>query len=460
MNSTAKIRRTRRKARADGSAARSCFALAALVIAIVLAAASSAYAQGGTTRYVYDDNGRLRAVIAPSGEANIYEYDAAGNFTAIRRNMANTLEALDFYPREGAPGTQVTIIGTGFGAGVNAVAFNGTAAQIVSANAPVVVVTVPSGATTGPISVTTPGGTATTALPFTVGGINVTPLAVTVQSEQTIQFTATVVLSGDQSVVWSVDGIEGGSSTVGTITAAGLYTAPRLLPSQPSVVFLIRATSVVAPSVVGVARVTVQNPEFLQFAYTAAVSVRRQTIEPSPAIAAGISVRFATIESSMPVSAGISVRFATIESSMPVSAGISVRRATTEQSSPIAGGISVRFAVNEQATPFAAAVVVTKGPTISAISPNNIARGANVTVTITGANLTGATATTFVDTNGTQDLTIVASNLLVNANGTSLTATIAVNSSAALGKRLVIITTANGHTLTVDGGFNTIEIVL
>jgi YD repeat-containing protein len=109
----------------DGS--RCCRALAALVVVIILTAASSSgYAQGSTTRYVYDDNGRLRAVIAPNGEANIYEYDAAGNFTEIRRNTANTLEALDFSPRECLPGIQVTIIGTGFGAGVNAVAFNET----------------------------------------------------------------------------------------------------------------------------------------------------------------------------------------------------------------------------------------------------------------------------------------------------------------------------------------------
>jgi len=151
----------------DGS--RGCRALAALMVVIILTAASSSgYAQGSTTRYVYDDNGRLRAVIAPNGEANIYEYDAAGNITAIRRNTASTLEVLGFSPKEGVPGTQVTIIGTGFGGGVNAVAFNGTAAQIVSVNAPLVVVTAPNGVTTGPITVTTPQGTATTAQPFVV----------------------------------------------------------------------------------------------------------------------------------------------------------------------------------------------------------------------------------------------------------------------------------------------------
>ena len=41
--------------------------------------------QGWTTSYVYDDNGRLHAVISPSGEAVVYEYDAAGNITSIRR---------------------------------------------------------------------------------------------------------------------------------------------------------------------------------------------------------------------------------------------------------------------------------------------------------------------------------------------------------------------------------------
>ncbi|HEU4765959.1 MAG TPA: RHS repeat domain-containing protein, partial [Pyrinomonadaceae bacterium] len=38
-----------------------------------------ATAQEQASRYVYDDDGRLRAVIAPNGEAAVYEYDSAGN---------------------------------------------------------------------------------------------------------------------------------------------------------------------------------------------------------------------------------------------------------------------------------------------------------------------------------------------------------------------------------------------
>ncbi len=148
--------------------------------------------QGGTVRYVYDNNGRLRAVISPNGEAAIYEYDPAGNITAIRRNTADTLEVLGFSPSEGVPGTQVTITGTGFGAGVNSVAFNGTAAQIVSVNGPVVIAIVLDGAATGPIAVTTPQGSTTTSQDFIVKGIKLTPTSVNLDYAQKVQYTALV----------------------------------------------------------------------------------------------------------------------------------------------------------------------------------------------------------------------------------------------------------------------------
>jgi YD repeat-containing protein len=501
MNSTTKTSRTRRKARAGDSALRSYCVLAVLAIAVALAATSSAYAQGGTTRYVYDDNGRLRAVIAPSGEANIYEYDAAGNFTAIRRNTANTLEALDFTPREGAPGTQVTIVGTGFGGGVNAVAFNGMAAQIVSANAPVVVVTVPSGATTGPISVTTPGGTATTALPFTVGGINVTPPAVAVQSEQTVQFTATVVLSGDQSVVWSVDGIEGGSSIVGTITADGLYTAPRLLPSQPSAIFRVRATSVSEIAVYGEAVVTVKNPEFIRPAFAQAVSVRNgNPSNNTPLYGAAVSVRNGNPSNNTPLyGAAVSVRNGNPSNNTPLySSAVSVRNGNPSNNTPLYGAaisirngnpsnntplysaaISVRNGNPSNATPlyssgvsvrngaesnntaiYGAPVSVTNGPSISTIAPGQASRGQATNITISGANLSGTTALTLFDiANGVFDTNITVSNLNVNGAGTSLTATLTVSGTAALGRRVVIVTASGKSSPMTDAGANTIEVI-
>jgi len=47
-----------------------------------------------------------------------------------------------------------------------------------------------------------------------------------VATTQTQQFSATVTGTTQTGVTWSVDGVAGGNSTVGTITTGGLYTAP------------------------------------------------------------------------------------------------------------------------------------------------------------------------------------------------------------------------------------------
>ncbi len=76
-----------------------------------------------------------------------------------------------FTPGTGVIGTAVTITGTnllGSGPGSTTVKFNTTNAIITSVNATTITTTVPLGATTGLISVQTPGGTAASALPFTV----------------------------------------------------------------------------------------------------------------------------------------------------------------------------------------------------------------------------------------------------------------------------------------------------
>jgi len=75
-----------------------------------------------------------------------------------------------FSPPSGPVGTTVTITGSGF-TGANDVQFNGT--SVGTGNFAVnsdtqITATVPAGATTGPISVTTPGGTATSSDSFTV----------------------------------------------------------------------------------------------------------------------------------------------------------------------------------------------------------------------------------------------------------------------------------------------------
>ena len=74
-----------------------------------------------------------------------------------------------FNPTSGSVGATVTLTGTNF-TGATAVAFHGTAALFAVNSATQITATVPAGATSGTISVTTPGGTATSSGSFTVTG--------------------------------------------------------------------------------------------------------------------------------------------------------------------------------------------------------------------------------------------------------------------------------------------------
>jgi hypothetical protein len=72
-----------------------------------------------------------------------------------------------FAPASGPEGTSVAIIGTNF-TDAKAVRFNGVSASFSVSSATSIQATVPAGATTGPLSVTTPGGTARTISNFIV----------------------------------------------------------------------------------------------------------------------------------------------------------------------------------------------------------------------------------------------------------------------------------------------------
>ena len=72
-----------------------------------------------------------------------------------------------FTPTSGPVGQAVTITGTNF-TGASAVKFNGTGATFTVVNASSISTTVPAGATSGTIAVTTPGGTGTSTGSFTV----------------------------------------------------------------------------------------------------------------------------------------------------------------------------------------------------------------------------------------------------------------------------------------------------
>ena len=101
----------------------------------------------------------LIAVTTPGGTAT-----SPTNFT-VTGPGAPTITS--FNPTSGPVGTSVTITGTNF-TGATFVRFNGIAATFTVNSNTQITATVPTGATTGLISVTTPIGTATTSTNFTV----------------------------------------------------------------------------------------------------------------------------------------------------------------------------------------------------------------------------------------------------------------------------------------------------
>jgi len=74
--------------------------------------------------------------------------------------------------------------------------------------------------------------------------VSVHPVRVSLTLTQSQQFTATVANTANHSVLWAVDGIVGGNSTVGTISTAGLYHPPAVRGTHK-----ITAKSVASPSV-------------------------------------------------------------------------------------------------------------------------------------------------------------------------------------------------------------------
>lgn len=164
---------------------------ALLVPAGIVAAPSSPYT------YIHDDAGRLIAAVDPDDETARYHYDAAGNLVSIDRVSSAATGVLEIAPKGGAVGSKLTIYGTAFSAtpGSNTVTINGTNATVTAATKSRLEVTVPLGATTGPVAVTGTGGTASSASDFTVGP---TGPSISSVSASVADFGDTITITGQR----------------------------------------------------------------------------------------------------------------------------------------------------------------------------------------------------------------------------------------------------------------------
>ena len=117
--------------------------------------------------------------------------------------------------------------------------------------------------------------TGSVVVPLSGTGINgtapatlvVTPTAPCILPSQSQQFSTTFINTPSTAVNWYVDGIHNGNSTVGTITASGLYTAPAYAGTHK-----VRAVSQTTTTVGGNSRVTItKTPSLTLDPYVASV---------------------------------------------------------------------------------------------------------------------------------------------------------------------------------------------
>jgi YD repeat-containing protein len=179
-----------------------------------------------TSYYQYDNLGRVIRVTESDGSSSTYAYDASGNVTTISRTAGtSTLSIGSTSSGSGAVGSQVTITGTGFSsvATQDVVTFGGVAAQVAYASGNRLVVTVPAGATTGDIEITTPSGSVSTTTPF-----QIQPVAITGFSPTTTTIGSTITLTGsgfDATVANDQVAVNTTSATPTTASATQLQFA-------------------------------------------------------------------------------------------------------------------------------------------------------------------------------------------------------------------------------------------
>ncbi|MEO7714558.1 MAG: choice-of-anchor tandem repeat GloVer-containing protein [Capsulimonas sp.] len=106
----------------------------------------------------------------PAGAAttgNITVATPSGNSTKGTFTVAPTPTMTGIHPGSGHVGAAVSLTGANF-TGVTSFLFNGKPAQFTVASPTLIYTTVPQGATTGPVKITSPGGTATSSISFQV----------------------------------------------------------------------------------------------------------------------------------------------------------------------------------------------------------------------------------------------------------------------------------------------------
>jgi glucose/arabinose dehydrogenase len=188
--------------------------------------------------YTVDSPSQITAVVAPATTSGFVTVTGP-NGTATGPRMFTFIppapSITDFTPTSGIAGTSVTIMGSHF-TGTTAVKFHGTSAKRFTVNSDSrITAVVRAGSTTGPIAVTNPGGTDTSADSFTVHQ----PPTISSFSPDSGRAGTTVTILGDRFTGATMVKFHGKNAARFTVVSDGKITAVVMsgTTSGPIVVF-------------------------------------------------------------------------------------------------------------------------------------------------------------------------------------------------------------------------------
>jgi large repetitive protein len=140
------------------------------ILGLDFTGATSVTFNGSAAAFVVDSDTEIHATVpsgATSGAISVTTYAGSGTTSAPFTVTKPAPTISSFSPSSGPVGTSVDILGLDF-TGATSVTFNGASATFTVDSDSELHASVPSGATSGSISVTTPAGSATTSAQFTV----------------------------------------------------------------------------------------------------------------------------------------------------------------------------------------------------------------------------------------------------------------------------------------------------
>jgi large repetitive protein len=193
---------------------------------------------GVSASYIVNSNTQITATVPAGAPTGAVAVTASGMTGTSPTSFVVKPSITSFNPAIGPTGTVVTITGTSLG-GATAVTFGGASATTFTPSASQITATVPAGAVTGFIVVTTPGGTATSSSEFVVGSVPAATVtgfsptfgpagtSVTISGTNFIGVTA-VTFGGVAATIYNVPGATSIVATVpnGAVTGKIAVTTP------------------------------------------------------------------------------------------------------------------------------------------------------------------------------------------------------------------------------------------